>query len=175
MAAQAPKAVNAGVGVANEYVDLINKINGAVRSEQNLRIALTTVMAIHKPRIFASGEDASGGKIGTYGTNPISISKARQARNTGKTYFKGGYAQYKTAIGKNPGYVNLRNTDQMMIDYGIVQSGGNFGFGFQNSVNSEKSGWMTSKYDKEIFQLSDKEVDVLGNVLVDQLNRALSA
>lgn len=170
--AQKKGAVVAGA-VANEYVDLINKINGAIRSEQNLRVALTTVMAIHKPRIFNQGQDSTGSKIGTYSTTPISISKKNQARNTGKTYFKGGYAEYHGAIGKGGSNVVLRNTDQMMIDYGIVFSGGKFGFGFQNGLNANKSGWMTDKYDKEIFQLSDSEVDVLGNVLVEQLNRAI--
>src|ERR1043165_4669357 len=151
----------------------IDKINAVVRSEQNMRVALTTVLAIHKQRIFADGIDANGSKIGTYGTKPISVARDKQARNTGKTYFKGGWSEYKRAIGKNPGFVNLRNTDQMMIDYSLVQSGQQFGFGFQNTINGSKSGWMTDKYSKEIFQLSDKELDVLGNVLVNQLNQAL--
>lgn len=159
--------------MANEYLNLITKINSAIRSERNLRVALTTVMAVHKPRIFEQGKDASNSKIGTYGTNPISIAKKNQARQTGKTTFKGGYAEYKRDIGKNPGFVILRNTDQMMMDYGIVQSGTNFGFGFQNEANGNKSIWATDKYDKDIFQLSDQEVDLLGNVLIDQLNRSL--
>lgn len=159
------------MAVANEFLNFIDKVNASIRSDQNMRIALTTVMAVHKPRIFAQGQDEKGEKIGTYGTKPISISKTKQARNTGKTYFKAGYAEYKKVIGKNQGFVNLRNTDQMMMDYGIVQNGGQFGFGFQNSFNANKSGWMTEKYDKDIFQLSDKEVDILGNVLVDQINR----
>lgn len=159
--------------MANEYVNLINKINLAIRSDQTMRKALTTVMAVHKPRIFEKGLAEDGSKIGTYGTNPISISKKNQARDTGKTYFSGGYAEYKKDIGKNPGYVILRNKDQMYADYGIVQSGGQFGFGFQNTVNADKSGWMETKYDKEIFQLTDKEVDLLGDVLVFELNKAL--
>lgn len=160
--------------MANELTALINKINDAIKSEKHQRTALTTTLAVHKPRIFQQGLDANGSKIGTYGTNPISISKARQARNTGKTYFKGGYAEYKSAIGKNQGFVNLRNTDQMMIDYGLVSSGGKFGFGFQNDVNGEKSGWMTEKYQKDIFALSDPEVDVLTNTLVAQLNQSIA-
>ena len=159
--------------MANEYLNLITKINDAIRSERNLRVALTTVMAVHKPRIFEQGKDASNSKIGTYGTNPISIAKKNQARQTGKTTFKGGYAEYKRDIGKNPGFVILRNTDQMMMDYGIVQNGLQFGFGFQNDVNGDKSGWLSDKYQKDIFELSDNEVDLLVNVLVDQLNKAL--
>lgn len=161
------------VAVAGDHLEFINKINSTIRNEQNQRIALTTVLAKHKPRIFQSGQDTTGAKIGTYGTNPISISTKNQARATGKTYFKGGYAEYKKDVGKNPGFVILRNTDQMMIDYGILRAGSGWGFGFQNSINADKAGWMGDKYEKPIFELSDQEVDLLGNVLIDQLTKAL--
>lgn len=159
--------------MANELTALIDKINNAIRSERHQRVALTTTLAVHKPRIFQQGKDATGSQIGQYSTKPASISKKNQARNTGKTYFKGGYAEYKSAIGKNQGFVNLRNTDQMMIDYGLVYEGGKFGFGFQNDINGDKSGWMTDKYKKDIFELSDAEVEVMAKVLVDQLNQAI--
>ena len=157
----------------NEFMSLIDKINGAIKSEQNQRVALTTTLAVHKQRIFVNGMDANGARIGTYGTNPISISKKNQARQTGKTYFKAGYAEYKKDIGKNPGYVILNNFGQMQADYGIVRGSQGFGFGFQNSVNADKAGWNTDKYEKEIFMLSDSELDVFANTLVTQLNQAL--
>lgn len=159
--------------MANELKNLVDKINNAIRGERVKRVALTTALAIHKPRIFQKGQDSTGSTIGQYGTNPISISKKNQARNTGKTYFKGGYAEYKSAVGKNPGYVILRNTDQMMMDYGLVSNGADFGIGFQNQVNADKAGWMTEKYDKEIFALSDSEVNVLASVIVEHIKQAL--
>lgn len=151
--------------MANELIGLVDRINNAIRSERVLRTAITTVLAIHKPRIFEKGLDGSNSKIGTYGTNPISIAKKSQARQTGKTYFKGGYAEYKKDIGKNPGYVNLRNTDQMMIDYGIIFEGGKFGLGFQNNINGNKSDWMEEKYDKKIFDHTQSELDLLGELI----------
>ena len=151
--------------MANELTGLINRIEASIRSDRNMRITLSSVLAVHKPRIFEQGQDATGGKIGTYGTNPISISKKNQARNTGRTYFKGGYAEYKSAVGKNPGFVILRNTDQMYADYGIVGSNGDYGFGFQNTVNYNKSQWMEEKYKKDIFDLSSNEEKVLADVL----------
>lgn len=156
--------------MANEFTDLIKRINDAVTSDRNLRTAITTVMAVHKPRIFEQGFDARGVKIGVYSTKPASISKNNQARDTGKTYFPGGYSEYKKAVGKNPGYVILRNTDQMYADYGIIGNG----FGFQNTENYNKSQWMENKYQKGIFELSNNEIDVLTNVLVDQLKQALA-
>lgn len=159
--------------MANEFISLIDKINQAVRSDRNLRIALSTTLAEHKPRIFQQGFDVRGAKIGIYSTKKISISKKNQARQTGKTTFKGGYAEYKSAIGKNPGFVNLRNTDQMMMDYGIQGSALSYGFGFQNGDNYKKSQWMEEKYKKNIFDLSRHEENVLTNVLTDQIVKAL--
>jgi len=127
--------------VANEFTAVLDKINTVVRADKTMRTALTTVLAIHKPRIFEQGFSAKGVKLGTYSKKPISIARSQQARNTGKTYFPGGYSEYKSAIGKNQGFVNLRNTDQMMGDYGLIGSGQNFGFGFQNSENYKKSQW----------------------------------
>lgn len=155
--------------MANEFTDLIKKINEVVTSPRLLNTAMSTVLAVHKPRIFEQGFDAKGVKIGIYSTKPASISKKNQARDTGQTYFPGGYSEYKQAVGKNPGYVILRNTDQMYADYGIIGNG----FGFQNTENYNKSQWMENKYQRPIFELSNYEEEVLTNVLVDQLKRAL--
>lgn len=158
--------------MAKEIQDLIQRINKAVKSEKAMRTALTSVLAIHKPRIFQTGQDANKSKIGRYSTTPISISKKNQARNTGKTYFKGGYAEYKDAIGKG-GDVNFRNTDQMQMDYGIIQNGSEFGFGFQNADNFNKSQWLQDKYDKDVFDLTDQELDILGDVHKAEVEKLL--
>lgn len=179
--------------MANDLAAFITKINNAVRSEKNMRTALTTVMAVHKPRIFEKGMDASNGKIGVYGKNPISIPFDNMARKVGSpktivknrrfnapivretksAYFKGGYAEYKTEVGKNPGFVILRNTDQMMMDYGLIFSGGKFGFGFQNDLNYNKSQWMQDKYDKNIFDHSDSEINLLADVLKAEVLKSI--
>lgn len=151
--------------MAAELTGLQRKILQVVNSSVPMRIAVTTTFAVHKPRIFESGNSTNQGKIGRYGTNPISISKNKQARQTGKTYFKGGYAEYKSAIGKNPGFVNLVNTGQLQADYGIVKDGRNFGYGFQNPINFEKTEWMEEKYKKDIFDVNQKELDTFSRVL----------
>lgn len=159
--------------MANEFTAVLDKINNAVRADKTMRVALTTVLAIHKPRIFQQGFSAKGVKLGTYSTKPISIAAGDQARNTGKTYFKGGYAEYKRAIGKNQGFVNLRNTDQMYGDYGLLGSGQNFGFGFQNSENYKKSQYVEAKYQTVIFDLSRYEEEVLADTVVVQIKNVI--
>jgi hypothetical protein len=155
--------------VANELQQFNARLNKAIRSDKVMRIALTTVLAIHKPRIFESGQDSKNNRIGTYSTKPISIAINKQARNTGKTNFKGGYSEYKTAIGTNPGYKNYRNTDQMQMDYGLIVNGDKYGFGFQNSENFKKSQWVQEQDDKDVFELSDQELNILADTLKAQV------
>ena len=158
--------------MAKEIDDLIKRIDRAVKSEKVMRTALTTLLTVHKQRIFQSGQDAEGGKIGKYSTKKISIAKSKQARDTGHTVFEGGYAQYHREIGKGDD-VNFRNTDQMMADYGIIQNGNQFGFGFQNSLNYNKSQWVQDHFDKDVIDLSRKELDLLGDVHKAEVEKLL--
>jgi hypothetical protein len=159
--------------VAAELTNLHKKVMDIALRGEVLRIAVTSTFAVHKPRIFEKGMSQKQGKIGKYGTNPISISKSRQAKQTGKTYFKGGYAEYKSAIGKNPGFVNLTNTGQMMADYGVIQKGKDLAYGFQNRENFEKVGWMEDKYDKDIFKVNDDELKIFNRVMDAEIKKRL--
>lgn len=160
--------------MANEWGNILNDINRLRRNDRAVRIALTTVFAVHKQRIFNKGQTAEAGKIGTYSKVPISIARKNQARATGRTYFKGGYSAYKSAIGKNPGFVNLRNTDQMMMDYTFQIIGNDtYGFGFSNDFNFDKVGWLEDKYDKNIFDESNSEGALMEKILTQELERNL--
>lgn len=61
----------------------------------------------------------------------------------------------------------------MMMDYGLVGSGGNYGFGFQNSINYQKSQWLQNKYQKDIFDTSKHELETLADIVVQQLVKGL--
>lgn len=120
--------------------------------------AVNSVLVVQKKRIFQQGKASDESKIGTYSTTPISISKKQQAKNTGKTYFKGGYRQYKSLVGKGSSFVNLRNTDQTMMDLGTtVISKNQYGIGFNNEFNADKMEWAEEKYNKEISATTNKE------------------
>ena len=163
------KAENA---VANEITILVDRVNKAILDDRNIRTALTSTLAVHKQRIFVQGKAANGSLIGKYSTKPASILKARQARNTGTTYFKGGYAEYKSSVGKNPGFVILRDTDQMYADYGVQGSSGKWGLGFTNQFNANKSGWVEEHFNKDIFKLTDEEAQIFKNVMIAAIKKA---
>lgn len=160
--------------MADEFSVMIDELKKVQQTDRAMRAALNSVLASQKQRIFSGGNDATGTQIGTYSTNAISISKKNQAKQTGKTYFKGGYAEYKTLIGRNPGRVILRNTDQMMMDYGVhVLNANEYGLGFSNDLNGDKSDWMEEKYGKDIFGEAPAEGEIMETVLFAELNRVI--
>lgn len=160
--------------MADEFSVMISELNQITKTDRAMRTALNTVLAEQKRRIFSSGNDANNAQIGTYSTKPISIAKKDQAKQTGKTHFEGGYAEYKTLIGRNPGKVILRNTDQMMMDYGVLVLGQDkYGLGFTNDTNGDKSEWMEEKYQKDIFAESEFEGQIVENVLNQELDRII--
>lgn len=138
--------------MADEILNIVNRVNRAILSDKAKRIALTTTLAKHKPRIFESGLDENGGQIGTYSKK---------------------YATYKSKIGKNPGYVNLELTGQMKADYGLIQNGTEYAFGFQNQFNADKMGYAQDRYNKGIAHLSESEIDTFTTVLNDEVNREI--
>lgn len=154
------------------YDALISQVNKMMQTDRIVVATLSTVLAGQKKRIFQTGKDANGSKIGNYSTKPISISRKNQSRNTGKTYFEGGYRQYKSLTGKGSATVNLRNIDQMMMDYGLHILGRNeYGLGFNNKFNFDKSNWNEEHFDKEIFAESDADAKTFTRVFEYELNR----
>lgn len=154
------------------YDKLIAQINRMMQTDRIMVATLSTVLSEQKRRIFQQGRDASGGRIGNYSTKPISISRKNQSRNTGKSYFPGGYREYKSLIGKGAGFVNLRNTDQMMMDYGVhVLGKDEYGLGFNNQFNFDKSEWNEERYNKEIFAESRDEDRLFLRVFEFEFNK----
>lgn len=156
------------------YEILIADINRLIQNERVLIAAVNSVLAAQKDRIFKQGNATDGSKIGRYSSKPISISRGRQARQTGKTYFKGGYREYKSLTGKESSFVNLQDTGQMMMDLGTTIIGrGEVGIGFSNQFNGDKSYWAEEKYKKEIFFTSDDEDNLFDKVIQFELDRQL--
>lgn len=132
----------------DELLNIVTKVNSAIRSDRGRRIALSTVLSVHKPRIFEKGLAANGSQIGKYSKK---------------------YGEKKSKLGRNPGYVNLRLTDQLMGDYNLIVNGDQYAFGFQNSFNADKAGWVSDLYNKDIFHLSESELDLLMDILIKEL------
>lgn len=142
-------------------VDLVKSINDDIKSNRALRAAVSSVLALYLDRIFVKGEASDNSKIGKYSTNPISIAKSNQARNTNKTYFKGGYDEYKSKVGRNPGFVNLRNTDQLSLGIVMVENDDSIQIGTYSDFDYNKARWNEQKFKKNIFDLTTSELSTL--------------
>lgn len=154
---------------------ILDELNAMIHADKVMRIAVSSVLAEQKKRIYQNGLASNGSKIGTYSTKPASISRKNQAGSTGKTYFKGGYAEYKSLVNRNPGFVILRNTDQMMLDHGmfVLVPGSEYGIGFNNEFNFDKSEWVENHFNKDIFDATDSEDELLERVFFDELDKIL--
>ena len=154
------------------YDILISDVNKMLGMERAMIAATNTVMVAQKKRIFENGNDASGSKIGTYSTKKMYMSKSRQAKNTGKTKFEGGYREYKSLTGKESSFVNLWDTGQMRMDLGTtVISRSEYGIGFSNDFNADKAEWNEERFDKEIFITSDEEDELFVKVIEFELDK----
>lgn len=154
------------------YDTLIRQVNSMINAKKAGIAAINSVLAAQKKRIFQDGKASNESKIGTYSTTPISISKKSQAKQTGKTYFKGGYRQYKSLLGKGASFVNLRNTDQMQMDLSTQVVGNNeFSIGFNNDFNADKMEWNEEKYKKIIADTTVKEDNLFVKVFEFEINK----
>jgi hypothetical protein len=154
------------------YSEFIDELNELKNSDRVIMSVLESVRAEQITRIFDNGLDGNDQPIGTYSTKPISISKKNQARNTRSTYFKGGYKEYKEAIGFDSSKVNLVNTGQMRDDYSIIQVDSNtYGLGFKNDLNSDKADGNEAHFKKEIFAQSPNDDLVMDRAFDFELNR----
>lgn len=154
------------------YNELIDQINRLLQTDKIMVATLNSVLAEQKDRIFNEGKAADESAIGQYSTKPISISRKNQSRQTGKTYFKGGYKEYKGLTGKGNSTVNLRNTDQMRMDYTLHVLGPNeYGLGFSNEFNANKAEWNEERFDKNIFDESTQEGKLFDKVFQHELNK----
>lgn len=155
------------------YDKLIAQVNKMLQADRVMTAAVNTVLAEQKKRIHQDGRDSSNNPIGKYSTKPIHISRKRQSRNTGKTFFPGGYREYKALTGKaTSGSVVLRDTDQMMMDLGTHVLGRmEYGIGYSNPINKQKADWMEQKYGKDIFSSTQEEDDLLIRVMEFELRK----
>lgn len=156
-----------------KLIQQIRKLRSGL--QKALLISVSSVQSEQKDRIHKRGLDSKGQRIGKYSEKPISISKKRQVRNTGQTYFPKGYREYKQRIGQESNFVTLENFGQMMRDYtffpinkkSIVQ-------GFKNPINAKKATWAEENFDTTIYDWTEEEENIFNKVFDYELNRLLN-
>lgn len=140
---------------ANDLNNLIKKTRALNLRDKVIRRVLQTVHVMTDQRIFRDGIDANGKLIGTYSEG---YQKERRRKN---------YPISRKVI--------LQATSQMVNDYKfLVLPTGNFGSGFSNTKNFDKSFWVEDTYDKSIFELTDSEDKKMEVLLEKEMTKFLS-
>jgi hypothetical protein len=120
----------------NELIRKIKRVN--IHDKVTQRV-LESVHVDTDKRIFKQGKAADNSKIGTYTKPYVKYGRRHE-----------GWGPSRKVI--------LQLTSQMVNDYKfLVLSNGNYGSGFSNTKNFDKSEWVESTYKKEIFALTDQE------------------
>ena len=118
------------------------------------RDVLLTVHQQSIVRIFDKGQDANGKEIGEYSDAYV---KTRERRGLG-----------------NNKKVILQFTGQMRNDYQLINQSGQWGSGFLNQANADKSFWVEQTYEKSIFDLTEGEELLLQQLLDKKIDNTLN-
>ncbi len=140
------------MAVGKDYKDLLAQVNKLRGLDQALRGAMSTLLAEQKERIFTQGKASNNSRIGKYSEGYL---KKRRKAGKGRT-----------------AYVVLRFTNQMQFDYQVIKLGkGEYGLGFQNAHNYDKSVWAEERYKKEIFAETNKESKLVEGIILAYINK----
>lgn len=138
-----------------ELDGLINRLKTVSFRSKVTEKVLNTIHVMTDERIFTRGKAADNSNIGTYA----------------KSYVK--YGRKKEGWGPSRKTI-LQLTSQMVNDYKfLVLPNGNYGSGFTNSKNFDKSEWVENTYDKVIFDLTNAEDKKMGLLLEKELDKLL--
>ena len=128
-------------------------MNALAKTDRLERSIATTMQATTAKRIFEDGKDANNQDIGTYSESYV------------KQRVKSGYPNSKKVI--------LQATRQMANDWSVIATNEGYGLGFKNNANADKSEWVESTYEKEIFKHTDQELKLIDRIIQRELNKIL--
>jgi hypothetical protein len=138
-----------------ELENLIDTFNDKVIEDKITRAAIQTTHVGLVDRIFSQGRDANGKDLGEYSESYYQFRRKKYNRTNRD--------------------VNLQATGQMKNDFTPLKilGDGQYGSGFNNSANAEKSYAVESHYNTSIFELSDDEEKKLQENFEFELNKRL--
>jgi hypothetical protein len=165
----------------------IKKLENLEDADKLNRTIATSVLAMMKTRIHEKGLNAENKQIGTYSKGYMVIrtgsfvnaKRVSRGPNTGKLKDAGVFTDRTISLNKEVGVftgedkvgkarprynrtndpkVVLSLTRQMENDMKVITIGNsNYGIGFTNKVNYDKSRWVEAAYKKKIYSLTAEE------------------
>ncbi len=137
-----------------------------------LRTISEAMLGETRQRIHNFGERADGSPIGTYSpeymklrTGSYSTNKYTKGKNKGQTRPKYNATSDTKVI--------FSLTGQMQNDYQIIAiSDTEYGLGFTNSVDANKSVWLAERFGNDIWALSESELKQVDAIVQEFVNNA---
>jgi hypothetical protein len=168
------------------------------KQKTNILIQVTkTIEAVWKQRIFNLGRDVNGTIIGVYSTKATWASieafdkegafqpaARKRAVNKGKNPggagsprttidLPGGYSELRQIQGKKSDFVNLDYTASLRLNFQIGTRGEVVVFGTTNTTETAKKKGLERHFNKEIFSLSEEEVEIGTEVFAKLVSKYL--
>lgn len=183
------------IDVAGDYLNgLVGRFNEGLQN-RILVAGITTLQGEMIERIFSEGVDSQGGKIGDYSRAPIYVSAEKHIRknafqkvgknNTGdfkngkprkSTYYKGGYAEYREAVGRQSGYMDFMLSGSLKNNIQIGEDAGAMVIGLTDEKESLKRLGLEEHVGKPVFtpsasdlQLFEDAIDAEIDLIINEL------
>lgn len=174
---------------------VIGKLEALLTNPETFDSIVRTVaigsLASMQTRIYEDGEKSDSTKIGKYSTTPIYVSVVANpgksfGRPIGKTgqskfadgrdhksrYFKDGYDGFKSAIGRNPGFVNLSLSGQLNSQMSIITTSTGYGIGWIDTEKVDRALALQDKYGK-LWSLTQNENEQAKKIAINELIKSI--
>jgi hypothetical protein len=146
-----------------------------------MEVAARDVLPEIADRVFDKGKATDGSLIGEYSTKPIYIEQSKSPRAAGerkaKTYFfKGGYREFKSKIGRGT-KVNLKVFGRLQMDFLTpkkVNIANGVKYELKNDENVKKKVGAEDHFKKDIFNLTKEERITIVNTFAFEITRTLT-
>ena len=139
-------------------------------------------------RVGAHGKGAGGVVVRGYSTRPLNLPSDGQGGmkpmkpptggqpRGGRMFFKGGYREYREKAGLVSSRFVLTNLGDLWRDFKILRLGSGttpMTIGFGKTVNAIAANKAQDNGREELFLLDSKEVRVIGESIIPEINKAL--
>lgn len=155
----------------SELYNLIDQLKQASNKYTVTLAVSTSLVGAMRERIHENGIASDGSQIGTYSEGYMVV-RTGQYKNS-KTSKKGVTKAGTSKTGKpRPNYNRTNDTKVILSltrdqerDWSVIEVNGQFGIGYKSDLNFNKSKWEEETYRKKIFDLTDKEQELVNETV----------
>lgn len=182
------------VSINNVIGELADKLKSVNTDDMLYQIVFVNILPVMRHRVHVEGLASDGSSIGTYSEGYIKVRTGNypetvisKGKNKGQFRDKkskgqaGVFTKGKSKGQPRPVYnypndskVILSLTRQMQQDMNAFKTDNGWGIGYSNELNYNKAIWNETRYGVVIWNLSDKEKDIVRLVSEEYINNALN-